>query len=89
VIVDLGRSYVRVVPPDVVPDLIPGAKPPAVPSLIGFTVTVADLDATHALLTDRGVPFDVPGDTLLVPATHGAGATVTFSRSTKYPWIST
>jgi hypothetical protein len=88
VIVDLGRSCVRVVAPDVLPDLIPGAKPPAVPSLIGFTVTVADLDTTHALLADRGVPFDVLGDTLLVPATHAAGATVTFSRGTKYPWIS-
>jgi catechol 2,3-dioxygenase-like lactoylglutathione lyase family enzyme len=76
---DLGRSYVRVVAPDAVPDLIPGAKPPAVPSLIGFSVTVAaDLDATHALLAGRGVPFDVVGDTLLVPATHAAGATVTF-----------
>jgi hypothetical protein len=56
--------------------------------LIGFTVAVADLEVTRALLADRGAPFDVLGDSLLVPADHAAGATVTFSRSTKYPWIS-
>jgi catechol 2,3-dioxygenase-like lactoylglutathione lyase family enzyme len=79
--VNLGRSRVRVVTPDALPDLIPGAKPPAVPSLIGFTVTVADLDATRALLTDRDVPVDTSGDTVLVPATHAAGATVSFTLS--------
>jgi hypothetical protein len=49
---------------------------------------VADIDATHARLADRGVPFDVLGNSLLVPATHAAGATVTFRWGTKYPWIS-
>lgn len=77
--IPLGRSSVRVVAPEALGDLIPGAKPPAVPSLIGFTVTVADLDATHALLTDRGVPFDAIDDSLLVPATHAAGAVVSFT----------
>jgi hypothetical protein len=60
-------------------DLIPGAAPPAVPSLIGFTVTVADLDATRGLLTDRAVPFDAVGDTIFVPAKHAAGAVVSFT----------
>ena len=77
--VPLGRSCVRVVSPDALPDLVPGATPPAVPSLIGFTVTVADLDATRALLTARAVPFDTLGDTVLVPATHAAGAVVSFT----------
>jgi catechol 2,3-dioxygenase-like lactoylglutathione lyase family enzyme len=76
--VDLGRSCVRIVSPQALPSLIPGAKPPAVPSLIGFTVAVADLDATRTLLADRDVPFDTPGDTVLVPATHAAGAAVSF-----------
>ena len=76
--VDLGRSWVRVVSPDALPDLIPGAKPPAVPSLVGFTVTVTDLDATRALLADRDVPFDTPGDAVLVPASHAAGSVVSF-----------
>jgi Glyoxalase-like domain len=76
--VDLGRSSVRVVSPDALPGLIPGAKPPAVPSLIGFTVTVADLDATRALLVDRDVPFDTLEHIVLVPATSAAGATVSF-----------
>ena len=74
----LGRSRVRVVSPDALPELIPSAKPPAVPALIGFTVTVTDLDAARALLTDRDVPLDTFGDTLLVPATHAAGAVVSF-----------
>jgi hypothetical protein len=79
--VDLGRSRVRVVAPDGLPALLPGAVPPAVPSLVGFTVAVADLAATRALLTDRGVPFaSVAGD-LLVPATEAAGATVTFTNA--------
>jgi hypothetical protein len=77
--VDLGRSSVRVVAPDALPGLIPSAQPPAVPSLVGFTVTVADLDATRALLVDRGVPFDTPDHTVLVPAAHAAGATVSFT----------
>jgi hypothetical protein len=67
------------VPPGAVSDLIPGATPPAVPSLIGFTVTVADLDATRALLAERDVPFEALGDTVLVPAPHAAGAVVTFT----------
>ncbi len=69
----------RVVSPDALPDLLPGATPPAVPSLIGFTVTVVDLDTTCALLTARGVPFDALGDTVRVPATHAAGAVVSFT----------
>lgn len=77
--VPLGPSCVRVAPPDAVGDLIPGATPPAVPSLIGFTVTVADLDATRALLTDRAVPFESLGDTVLIPATQAAGAVVSFT----------
>jgi len=76
--VDLGRSRVRVVSPDSLADLVPGAKPPAVPSLIGFTVTVADLTATRILLAHRDVPFDDHGHALVVPATHAAGSTVSF-----------
>lgn len=77
--VPLGPSRVRVVPPDAVGGLIPGATPPAIPSLIGFTVAVADLDATRALLIDRAVPVEVLGDTVLVAATHAAGAVVSFT----------
>ncbi|MQA80728.1 MAG: hypothetical protein GEV10_19985 [Streptosporangiales bacterium] len=76
--VDLGKSRVRVVSPEALPVLIPGAVPPAVPSLVGFTVAVADLDATRSLLSDRGIPFRALGDTLLVAAPDAAGATVSF-----------
>jgi len=79
--VDLGRSYVRVVSPAALPGLIPGAVAPAIPSLIGFTVTVVDLAATRALLADRDVPFDTLGAGVLVPAGHAAGATVTFTEA--------
>lgn len=77
--VDLGQSRVRVVSPEMLPSLIPGAKAPAVPSLIGFTVTVTDLAATRSLLTERRVPFDTVDETILVPATHGAGSVVSFT----------
>jgi catechol 2,3-dioxygenase-like lactoylglutathione lyase family enzyme len=76
--VDLGHSRVRVVAPDSLPGLIPNAKAPAVPSLIGFTVTVADLTATRGLLADRDIPFDTDGKTVLVPASHAAGSVVSF-----------
>ncbi len=76
--VDLGKSRVRVVAPETLPALIPGALPPAMPSLVGFTVTVTDLDATRALLTNRAVPLRNLGDIVLVDAPHAAGATVSF-----------
>jgi catechol 2,3-dioxygenase-like lactoylglutathione lyase family enzyme len=76
--IDLGKSRVRVTSPECLPTLLPGAVPPAVPSLIGFTVTVADLDAARELLTHRGVAVDAVGDSLLVGAADGAGATVSF-----------
>jgi hypothetical protein len=81
--IQLAKSRVRVVAPDALPALIPGAVPPAVPSLIGFTVTVADLDATRALLTTRGVAFEDFDHSLLVGAAAAAGATVTFVADTE------
>lgn len=80
----LATSRVRVVAPEALPALIPGAVPPAVPSLVGFTVTVADLDATRALLAARDVAFDVLGHGLLVGASAAAGATVTFVADTSW-----
>ncbi len=77
--VELGLSRVRVVAPDALGALIPGAKPPAVPSLVNFTAAVTNLAATRRLLTDRDVPFDTTGGTVTVPATHGAGSTVSFT----------
>lgn len=77
--VDLGLSRVRVVSPDALPALIPGAELPAVPSLVNFTVAVTDLEATRDLLTDRDVPLDVVSDTVVVPASHGAGTAVSFT----------
>ena len=44
----------------------------------GFTVAAADLAATRAPLTDRHVPVDVVADSLVVAATHAAGAVVSF-----------
>jgi hypothetical protein len=76
--IDLGKSRVRVTSPECLPKLLPGAVPPAIPSLIGFTVTVADLDATRALLSNRGVAIGTVGNSLLVGAEDGAGATVSF-----------
>ena len=76
--VDLGRSRIRVVAPEMVAELIPDATAPAVPSLAGFTVTVADLDVVRKLLDANAVPFTPHGAGLTVAARDGSGSAVTF-----------
>ena len=46
---------------------------------MNFTVAVTDLEATRDLLTDRDVPFDVAGNTVVVPASQAAGTAVSFT----------
>ena len=76
--IDLGRSRIRVTPPEAVPTLIPGARPPAVPSLVGYSVAVTDLAATRHLLADRGVRCRATNDSIVVDAADAAGSAVTF-----------
>jgi catechol 2,3-dioxygenase-like lactoylglutathione lyase family enzyme len=68
--VDLGKSRVRIVRPEGLP----------APSLVGFTVTVDDLPAVETLLKTNAVAFTSHADGLTVPASEGAGSTVSFTR---------
>jgi hypothetical protein len=52
--------------------------PPTLPFAASFTVAVADIDATAALLVRNGVAFATAGRRLVVPATEAHGATVMF-----------
>jgi hypothetical protein len=72
-VVDLGRARVRVVAPEREPGGV-------VPSLVGFTVTVADPHVTETLLKANDVAFTAEGDALTVPASEGAGCAVRFVR---------
>jgi catechol 2,3-dioxygenase-like lactoylglutathione lyase family enzyme len=75
-----GESRIVVVTPDQVGDVVPGAVAPAVPSLVGFTVQVADPAAVVALLTANGVPFRTPDDRVVVAAEDAAGSVVVFRK---------
>jgi len=77
--VDFGaRSRVTVVTPDQVGSIVPGGTAPADPSLVGFTVLVADLDRVADLLTRNGVPFQAAGGRLVVAAADACGCAVLF-----------
>jgi catechol 2,3-dioxygenase-like lactoylglutathione lyase family enzyme len=77
-IVEFGRSRVTVVTPEQVGNFVPGTVAPADPSLVGFTVLVADLDRVSGLLTRNRVPFQVADGRLAVAAADACGCAVTF-----------
>jgi hypothetical protein len=72
------RSRVTVVTPDQVGSIVPGGTAPADPSLVGFTILVADLDRVADLLTWNGVPFQATGTRLVVAAADACGCAVLF-----------
>jgi hypothetical protein len=73
-----ARSRVTVVTPEQVAGIVPGGTAPAVPSLVGFTVLVADLDHVAALLDRNDVQFQAVGTRLVVSAADACGCTVQF-----------
>jgi len=77
--VDIGsRAHISVVTPEQVGELIPGAVAPAVPSLVGFTVAVADLDCARRLLEKNLVRFQEFQGRLVVSAADACGSAVVF-----------
>ena len=80
--VDLGRSRVRITSPGKLSCVVPGATAPAMPSLVGFSVSVVDLRCTRALLRVNGVPFVDTGSSIVVEAASACGSTVTFEEAT-------
>jgi Glyoxalase-like domain len=78
--VNLGRSRVRITSPDNLSDIVPGANPPSVPSLVGFTVSVADLQETKKLLISHHISFTEEGEMIHVEASNACGSTVAFEQ---------
>jgi hypothetical protein len=77
--VDFGaRSRVTVVTPEQVHGIVPGSVAPADPSLVGFTVLVADLGHVADLLARNNVPFQTVGARLAVAAADACGCAVLF-----------
>lgn len=77
--VDVGdHARIVVLAPQHVDTVLPGAHAPADPSLVGFTVLVADPGRVADLLTGNGVPFRAVGDRLVVAATDACGSIVIF-----------
>jgi hypothetical protein len=77
--VDFGTSSrVTVVTPEQAGSIVPGSAAPADPSLVGFTVLVADLDRVADLLTRNVVPFQAAGARLMVAAADACGCAVLF-----------
>ena len=71
--VDVGATTrVTVVSPDQVGEVVPGGVAPAVPSMVGFTVAVADLDRVRNLLDGNHVPFREFGGRLVVADACGS-----------------
>jgi catechol 2,3-dioxygenase-like lactoylglutathione lyase family enzyme len=73
-----ARSRVTVVAPDQVTRVVPGGTAPAVPSLVGLTVQVTDLDQLAGLLKHNEVPFQLTDERLVVSAADACGAVVRF-----------
>jgi catechol 2,3-dioxygenase-like lactoylglutathione lyase family enzyme len=73
-----GQSRVTVVSPEQVESVVPGSAAPAVPSLVGFTVAVADLGHVRALMEENGMPFREYKGRVIVSAADGCGSAVLF-----------
>lgn len=54
---DLERGRIYVLAPDAVPKWAPGVSAPALPSVVGLGLHVADLDATRAWLDGQGIAY--------------------------------
>ena len=72
------KSHVTVVSPEQVGSVVPGSAAPAVPSLVGFTVAVADLSRVCTLLEGKSIPFQEYKGRLIVSAADGCGSAVLF-----------
>lgn len=76
--VDVGATRVTVITPDQVGEVVPDGVAPAEPSMVGFTVAVADLDRVRELLNGNDVPFREFGGRLVVAAADACGSAVLF-----------
>jgi catechol 2,3-dioxygenase-like lactoylglutathione lyase family enzyme len=73
-----GKQRIVVVSPERLGQIIPGAAAPAEPSMVGFTVAVADLDNVRELLKMNRVPFREFQGRLAVAAADTCGGVVMF-----------
>ena len=77
--IDLPRGRIYVLDRAVVPKWSRGIDPPVVPSVVGFGVKVADLDATVRHLEQAGVPFERhPYPAIWVGPEHAEGTVLSF-----------
>lgn len=76
---DLDRARVTLVPASALDTVLRGERPRRRTAIAGVAVTVADLDATRRLLTDRAVPtHPTRRDGVLVPSHAALGAAIEF-----------
>jgi hypothetical protein len=73
-----NQARVTVLSPRQVAEVVPGGEAPAVPSMVGFVVAVADLDVVSRVLYEHRVPFQVLGARLVVDAADACGSAVLF-----------
>jgi hypothetical protein len=73
-----GTQRIVIVSPERVGEIIPGGVAPAEPSMVGFTVVVADLNDVRELLKKNGVPFREFQGRLAVAASDACGSVVMF-----------
>lgn len=77
-VVNLGDSRVLVLTPEQLEGFIPGSVPPALPSLVGFIVAVADLQTPRSLLTRNQIPFQEVHGRCIVRSQDACGCAVLF-----------
>jgi hypothetical protein len=83
--VDFGDSRVTVVSPEQVKSIVPDGVAPAVPSLVGFAVAVAELGHVRELLQRNSVPFREYKGRIIVGASFACGSAVLFEPSCGSP----
>jgi hypothetical protein len=77
--VALGADGVTIVAASALHELLPGEPVPTVPTIVGYVVSVADLDAVRERLGRAGLPArTTPAGDVLVPAAAVLGAAVVF-----------
>jgi hypothetical protein len=77
--VALGADRVTVVAASALHHLLPGEPAPSVPTIVGYVVSVGDLDALRERLDRAGLPArTTPAGDVLVPGAAVLGAAVVF-----------
>ncbi len=77
--VALGADRVTLVAASALPHLLPGESAPTGPAVVGYVVSVGDLDAVRERLDRAGFPARAtPAGDVLVPGAAVLGAAVVF-----------